>query len=87
MNMETVGCIAVLCYIIGMVCKASALRDKFIPVVIGLSGAILGAVALYVVPDFPARNILDAMALGAVSGLASTGTNQFFKQLGKEEKT
>lgn len=85
MEMETVVCIAVLCYLVGMVAKATSLKDKFIPVVIGVAGAILGAAALYVVPGFPADNLLDAMAVGAWSGLASTGANQFAKQLKREE--
>ena len=32
-------------------------------------------------PDFPAKDILNAIAIGIVSGLASTGANQVKKQL------
>ena len=44
-------------------------------------GAGLGVVALRVMPGYPADNILTAVAVGIVSGLAATGANQAFKQL------
>ena len=37
-------------------------------------------------PDFPAQDILTALAVGIVSGLAATGANQVGKQLKKEEE-
>jgi ribonucleotide monophosphatase NagD (HAD superfamily) len=36
---------------------------------------------MYVMPDYPAKDILTAIAVGIVSGLAATGTNQIYKQL------
>ena len=36
---------------------------------------------MYVIPDFPAQDILNAIAVGIVSGLSSTGVNQVYKQL------
>lgn len=74
--------ITVITYLIGMGCKAwEKLDNKFIPVVCGFVGAILGVVAMKTMPDFPAKDILNAIAIGIVSGLASTGANQVGKQL------
>ena len=64
--------------------KPKQINNKIIPVVVGVCGGILGAVALYVIPGFPANNIMDAIAIGIVNGLASTGVNQIYKQFKKE---
>ena len=56
--------------------------DKdYIPYICGFVGAVLGVVAMQTMPDFPAKDILNAVAIGIVSGLASTGANQLGKQL------
>lgn len=78
----TVAAITVIAYLIGMLAKALPfVKDKFIPVIVGISGGILGVVGMYVIPDFPAQDLLNAMSTGVLSGLASTGVNQVFKQL------
>ena len=72
--------IVVLCYLLGEAIKAfTKLEHEKIPVIVGAAGLILGVVAMYVMPDFGADNILDAMASGVVSGLASTGFHQVLK--------
>ena len=74
--------ITVITYLIGMGCKAwEKLDNKFVPVICGFVGAILGVVAMQTMPDFHAKDILNASAIGIVSGLASTGANQVKKQL------
>jgi len=50
-------------------------------VIVGVAGGILGVVGMFVIPDFPAQDVLNAVAVGIVSGLASTGVNQAYKQL------
>ena len=71
-----------LVYIIGLCVKASNLDNKWIPVIAGVSGVILGILALYIgVPDFPAADPMTAAAVGGVSGLAATGLHQVKKQL------
>lgn len=81
----TVAAITVISYLVGMGCKAAdMIPDKYIPVIVGAVGAILGIVGLYTMPDFPANDILNALAVGIASGLASTGVNQIVKQLGQE---
>ena len=85
---DTVLASTVICYLIGMACKAiRAIKDEFIPVIVGLFGGILGVVGMYVIPDFPAKDILNSIAIGISSGLSSTGLNQIGKQLfsNKEE--
>ena len=79
----TVMAIVVICYLIGLGIKISPLKDEYIPVIVGVCGGILGVVGMYVIPDFPANDILNAIAVGITSGLASTGANQIYKQLKK----
>lgn len=68
----------------GMACKASAkVKDEVIPVVCGVTGGILGVVGMYVMPDFPAADVINAAAIGIVSGLAATGVHQVVKQASK----
>ena len=77
-----VAAITVICYLIGEIVKVSALDNKYIPVIVGGSGAILGVVAFCLgMPDFPATDIITAIAVGIVSGFAATGVDQAVKQL------
>lgn len=78
----SVGAITVVCYLLAQGVKATKLDNKWLPVLCGLLGGILGVAALYTgVPDFPATDPLTALAVGIVSGLAATGANQIGKQL------
>lgn len=80
----TVLAIVVITYLIGLGAKnISAIKDEVIPVIVGVCGGILGIVGMFVMPDFPAHDILNAIAIGIVSGLASTGVNQVWKQAKK----
>lgn len=85
LNIATVGAITIICYIIGEISKAIGLNNKFVPVVVGIAGGIIGAVAFKIMPNFPAGDIINATAVGIVSGLASTGAHQVGKQLNKNE--
>ena len=81
-TMGTVISIVVICYLIGLGAKQiPQIKDEAIPVIVGIAGGILGVVGMFVIPDFPAEDILNAIAVGIVSGLASTGVNQAYKQL------
>lgn len=90
MNFDILGIIAVpaitiICYLVGIGVKVSPLKEKFIPIIVGVVGAIFGLVAfLTKMPNFPADNFITALAVGIVSGLASTGINQIYKQLTKK---
>lgn len=73
--------IVVICYLVGMVAKAiKRINDEWIPVIVCVAGGILGAVGMHVIADFPAQDIITAIAVGVFSGLASTGVNQIWKQ-------
>lgn len=81
LGIVSVAAITIICYLVGYGVKLSPLDDKFIPVICGIIGGILGVVALYTgFPDFPAHDILSAIAVGIVSGFAATGVNQIYKQ-------
>ena len=83
-GIANVVAITVLAYIVGLIVKATNVDNKWIPVICGVAGIVLGVVALYIgVPDFPAVDYLTAAAVGGASGLAATGLNQVAKQLGK----
>lgn len=85
-NYVTVVPIIVICYLAGMFCKSTAkVADKSIPVVVGVLGGVLAIPALYVMKNFPAEDIITAMSVGIMSGLASTGVNQAYKQIKKDE--
>ena len=81
-GIANVVAITVIVYIIGLGVKATALDNKWIPVICGVAGVLLGLLALYIgVPDFPAVDPLTAAAVGGASGLAATGMDQVVKQL------
>lgn len=76
-----VGAITVVCLLVGQGVKASGLDNKFIPIICGLCGMILGVAAMFIMPEFPASDYITAAAVGIVSGFGATGINQAFKQM------
>ena len=75
--------IVVLCYLVGAVLKAFNCEalDKFIPIICGIVGGILGVVVFKTIPGYiPAENWLMALDIGIISGFAATGVNQVYKQ-------
>lgn len=90
MDIETLGIVAipvitVIVFLIVEAVKATPLDNKWLPVVAGGTGGILGVVAYYVMAEFPATDILTAIAVGVVSGFSATGVHQVYKQLTKED--
>lgn len=81
----TVAGITVICFLIGTAVKTSSIDDKYIPIIVGAIGGILGVVGMKVMSSFPAENIIDAIAVGIASGFSATGVHQIYKQLTKEE--
>lgn len=77
----SVASITIISYLIAQGVKATPLDNKWLPVICGVSGAILGCLGLYIMPNFPATDPLTAIAVGIVSGLAATGSNEMIKQL------
>ena len=75
--------IVIMCYFAGMICKSFGKEklDRFIPVICGALGIVLGLVIFYTIPGFiPATNWAEAVVIGIVSGLAAVGVNQVGKQ-------
>lgn len=82
MGITGVAGIVVICYLVGLVVKATPWNNnKIIPIVCGMAGAVLGVAGMYVMPEFPAADPITAVAVGIVSGLAATGADQIAKQL------
>ena len=85
-GIASVAAITVIAYLVGIGCKAAgSVKDELIPVICGCVGAVLGIAGLFLMPDFPATDVINALAVGIVSGLAATGVNQIYKQLTKTD--
>ncbi len=81
MGITSVVSITVICYLAAMVIKLTPLDNKWLPVICGVLGGLLGILSMYFMSGFPADDIITSVAVGIVSGLAATGANQVFKQL------
>lgn len=85
-GIASVAAITVIAFLIGQIIKATKLDNKWIPVICGIIGGVLGVVGMNVMPDFPATDIITAVAVGIVSGLAATGVNEAVNHLKGEVK-
>ena len=74
-----------IAYLLGEFAKASRLDNKWIPIICGVAGGALGLLGMAVMPAFPAEDVISAVAVGIVSGLAATGANQIVKQMKDKE--
>lgn len=84
-NVANVISITVITYCAGLGINASNIIDeKWIPFIVGVMGGILGIVGYNIIPNYPANDIMDAISVGIVSGLASTGVHQVYKQVIKK---
>ena len=81
MGITGIAAITVICHLAAECIKATPLDNKWLPVIAGSLGGVLGIVAMLTMPEFPAKDVLTALAYGIVSGLAATGANQVYKQL------
>ena len=81
-----VTAITVIAYLVGLAVKATALPNKWIPVICAAVGGALGVTGLFTMPAFPATDVLSAIAVGIVSGLAATGLDQTVKQVCRGEE-
>ena len=80
-GIASVAGITVICYLVGLIVRTLGIDSKWIPCAVGITGAALGALGRHIMPDYPADNMITAIAVGIVSGLAATGANQIYKQL------
>lgn len=92
MEMMSIPVITIVCYLIGEFFKLVILRKKkrykYIPVIVGGIGGALGLIIYFMSPEllFNITNPFMAIAIGIVSGLASTGGNELIKQILKKGK-
>ena len=75
----SVAAITIVAYLIGEGVKLSPLDNRWIPLICGLCGGALGIAGMYLMADFPAGDLLSALAVGIASGLAATGMNEAAK--------
>lgn len=80
-GVASVAAITVIAYLVGEAVKAVPLDNKWIPIVCGVTGGILGALGMALMSEFPAEDYISAVAVGIASGLAATGVNQAVKQI------
>ncbi len=76
LGIEVYPAIVVICLLIGFVCKASPLDDRWIPIICGFCGGIMGVVSMMFSEAFPTDDPVMAVAVGIMSGLAATGLHQ-----------
>lgn len=77
-------------YFIGMAIKKSAIRDNFIPLILGGTGILLSGIYLFAVEEINgtqavATAIFTAITQGILCAAASVYTNQLIKQAQKED--
>ena len=87
MGITSVAAITVICYLMATGLKATPLSNKWLPSICGFLGGILGAVSFKYMPDYPATDIITAIAVGIVSGLAATGGYEAVHQFVKKSET
>ena len=83
-DIAAIPVITVICFLVAEAVKQTPLDSRWLPVICGAVGGILGVVAMFIMPEFPAHDYLTAIAIGIVSGLAATGAHQVYKQLSEK---
>lgn len=81
LGFAAIPAITVICLLAAEAIKATSLDNKWLPIICGVLGAILGVVEYVIDPITISGDILTAVAVGIVSGFAATGINQVVKQL------
>lgn len=85
LGIASIPVITIICYLIAEAVKATPLDNKWLPLICGTLGGVLGVVALFASPALiPATDVLTAIAIGIVSGFAATGIHQSIKQLSEK---
>ena len=81
LGITAVAAITVICYLAAAAAKALGVPGKWLPVLCGLCGGVLGVAAMYLMAEYPAGDLITAAAVGIVSGFAATGVDPAIKQL------
>lgn len=67
--------------------KENETFKRFIPLLSGGLGALLGIFCYFVIPEISVgSNVVVAIISGGASGLSATGCNQIIKQLGSKNE-
>lgn len=88
MDISTLGftaipAITVICFLLAQAAKAWGMDAKWLPVLVGTIGGVLGIAESIINPATITGGTLAALAVGIVSGLAATGAHQVYNQLTK----
>lgn len=85
-----IAAVVVICVLIGMYLKwrfeGDERKSASIPWILALCGAALGIIAKFIMPEYAEYDILTALAVGIVSGLAAGGAYQVIHQYKKLDK-
>ena len=86
MDLIVIPAIVVISYLITEIFKLFRVNKKYLPIIAGCSGLVVGLLSYIFVPEvINGTNLLTTLAIGIISGLSSTGSNQLIKQLLKKE--
>lgn len=86
LGIAPIASIAIICYVLGGFLKGigNEKLDCLIPDIVAVFGGGIGVLAFCTIPGYlSATNWLDALAIGAASGLVAVGINQIVKQSSK----
>lgn len=77
--------LVVITYILIEIAKKTFLKTdkkrKHIPLISAIFGVVISVIIFYACPDIIyCNNILEAIAMGGMSGFAATGCNQLYKK-------
>lgn len=74
-------------YLIGKGLKASAFKDKFIPVTLGTVSIVLSALYVFATTDVNSAKLIAMAAFTAITqGILTAGASVYFNQLYKQSK-
>lgn len=91
MEYSGIPAIIIICYLIGEIFKLLILKKKskykYIPIIVGTSGGLIGLLTFYVSPELlmNVESPIISIMMGIISGFASCGSDQVIKQLLKKE--
>jgi len=86
LGFKSVSAITVICYLVAEIVKYTRLNNKWVPVICGTAGALLGIVGKLLMPSFPADDFINAVAIGIASGFAATGVHETIKQINYKDQ-
>ncbi len=86
-NLVTVLPIVIICYFAGICTKAFKPTEKYIQIISGFLGGLLGLLGYYTMADFPSDDLMTSFAIGIISGLTSSGFNKTVKNIIKRSKS